>query len=106
MTRRVTGAYYVRSVRGRLTGTEPEPFPVDGEDWFPVTRQTKLAWPDIRGLVQDEHEKLVAAVNGIGAGRARAALPASECFDLALGITCDAVYHAGQVQLIKRLHAG
>ena len=26
-------------------------------------------------------------------------------FNLELGITCHAIYHAGQVQLIKRLHA-
>jgi len=27
----------------------------------------------------------------------------SEWLDLVLGITCHAVYHAGQIQLIKRL---
>jgi len=27
-----------------------------------------------------------------------------ERFDLALGVTCHAVYHAGQIQLIKVLH--
>jgi hypothetical protein len=30
----------------------------------------------------------------------------AERFNLVLGISCHAVYHAGQVQLIKRLHAG
>ena len=29
----------------------------------------------------------------------------AERFDLVLGITCHAVYHAGQIQLLKRLHA-
>ena len=29
----------------------------------------------------------------------------AEAFDLVLGITCHAVYHAGQVQLIKRLRS-
>ena len=47
-------------------------------------------------------------VDDIEAGRARASstrLSEAERFALVLGITCHAVYHAGQVQLIKKLHA-
>jgi hypothetical protein len=33
-------------------------------------------------------------------------MTAEERFALVLGITCHAVYHAGQIQLIKRLHQG
>jgi hypothetical protein len=33
-------------------------------------------------------------------------MPADQRFTLVLGITCHAVYHAGQIQLIKRLHQG
>lgn len=32
--------------------------------------------------------------------------PDAERFNLVLGITCHAIYHAGQVQLLKRLNAG
>src|SRR6266487_1867622 len=37
------------------------------------------------------------------AGTVTPAMPAPERFSLILGITCHAIYHAGQVQLIKRL---
>jgi hypothetical protein len=44
---------------------------------------------------------LEAAIADLSAGRVR---PFDDVkpFDLILWITCDAVYHAGQVQLIKR----
>jgi hypothetical protein len=38
------------------------------------------------------------------AGTAASPLSDDERFGLVLGITCHAIYHAGQVQLIKRLH--
>jgi hypothetical protein len=34
---------------------------------------------------------------------ATSALADAERFNLVLGITCHAIYHAGQIQLIKRL---
>lgn len=90
-------AFCARSVRGQLSGITPEPFVLEGEDWFPLSEETNLSWPDIRAVVDAEQSRLAAAV---------AALPDAERFDLVLGVTCHAVYHAGQVQLIKRLHAG
>lgn len=98
-------AYYVRSVRARLTGTEAEPFPYEGDDWFsvPGTGATP-SWSEIGRLVAGEYERLAAAVRDIGGGSLRAALPPDECFGTVLGLTCHAVYHAGQIQLIRRLH--
>ncbi|MES1243530.1 MAG: hypothetical protein ABUT39_18115 [Acidobacteriota bacterium] len=45
-------------------------------------------------------------VSDLAEGRGKSARPDAERFDLVLGITCHAVYHAGQVQLLKRLNAG
>jgi hypothetical protein len=90
-------AFCARSVRGQLSGTTPEPFVLEGEDWFPLSGETSLSWSDIRTAVDAEQSRLAAVV---------ASLPDTERFDLVLGVTCHAVYHAGQVQLIKRLHAG
>ncbi len=50
-------------------------------------------------------QRLATLVCDIEAGRVRSRLPEAERFALVLGITCHAVYHAGQMQLIKRLHA-
>ena len=37
------------------------------------------------------------------AGRRKSPLTMVEQFDVVLGIACHAIYHAGQIQLIKRL---
>lgn len=95
-------AFTTRSVREKLTSKTAEAFPLDGEDWFELTDESTLSWKKILDLVASQQRKLEAAIADLGAGRAR---PVDEVkpFDLVLGITCHAVYHAGQVQLIKRL---
>jgi len=55
--------------------------------------------------VEREQARLGAAAVEINDSGAQSPLSESERFDLVLGITCHAVYHAGQVQLIKRLAA-
>lgn len=98
-------AYCVGSVRARLTGVDADPFILEGDDWFTLPDPSTLSWSKIVEVVNLEQQRLAGAVAEIEAGRARSPLPDSERFDLALGITCHAVYHAGQIQLIKRLAA-
>jgi DinB superfamily len=88
-------AFYVRSVRGQLSGTTPEPFVLEGEDWFDTAG---LSWPEIQAVVEEQQSRLAAIVADTE--------PNPERFNLVLGITCHAIYHAGQVQLLKRLNAG
>jgi hypothetical protein len=95
-------AFYVRSVRGRLTGSKVEPFVLEGEDWFSLSTGS-LAWPEILALVESEQRKLVETVERVGAGAVTSPLSDAERMDLVLGITCHAVYHAGQIQLVKAL---
>ncbi len=97
-------AYFVRSVRAQLSGVPVEPFVVEGEDWFHASDERSLSWSSIYATVEAEQEQLRAAVGDIEARRIVSALTADERFALVLGITCHAVYHAGQVQLIRRLH--
>jgi len=97
-------AYCTRSVRGQLSGTQPEPFVLEGEDWFDLSDRAGLTWPEIVAVVDAEQRRLATVVADIAAGRVRPSLGDADRFDLVLGITCHAVYHAGQVQLIKRLH--
>lgn len=98
-------AYYAHAVRGRLSDTAPEPFVLDGEDWFTLSGKNALSWKDVLTVVDTQQQRLATLVGDIEAGRVRSQLPEAERFALVLGITCHAVYHAGQVQLIKRLHA-
>ena len=96
-------AFCARAVRSQLSGVSPEPFVLDGEDWFALPDESVLPWPAILAAVETEQQRLAASVADIG-GRP-SPVPDTERFNLVLGITCHAVYHAGQVQLIKRLHA-
>jgi hypothetical protein len=96
-------AWCVRSATGQLTGKTPEAFPLEGEDWFELPDEGRLAWSRITALVEAKQRRFASVVADIGAGRVRSPLSESEQFDLVLGITCHAIYHAGQVQLIKRL---
>ena len=98
-------AYCARAVRGQLSGAALEPFVLEGEDWFPLSDQTTLTWLEIRALVESEHLRLAAVVADIGAGRVSVSQTDAERLDLVLGITCHAIYHAGQVQLIKKLQS-
>ena len=96
-------AFYVWSVRGRLTGAPTEPFIREGEDWFPLSSDDDPAWDRVRDELQREYDRLTTLVASIAAGTTTSPLSPSERFDLVLGITCHAVYHAGQIQLITAL---
>ena len=98
-------AYTVRAVRVKLAGTKGtvEPFALQGEDWFVVDDKRTLAWPKILEVVAAQQEGLLEAIRGVGSAKLASDV---KPFDLVLGITCHAVYHAGQVQLIKVLQKG
>ena len=98
-------AYYVRAVRERIAGDGVEPFVFSGDDWFAVDSASTMAWPVIQTVVADQHGKLETLVRDAEAGRAASKLADAERFNNVLGIACHAIYHAGQVQLIKALKA-
>jgi len=89
----------VHNVRAKLVA-DPEPFALEGDDWFDVSH---LSWPAILAIVDHEQAQLVSIATEVEAGRAASTVSDAERFDLLLGITCHAVYHAGQIQLITRL---
>ncbi len=96
-------AFCARAVRGQLSGMSLEAFVLDGEDWFALPDESPLPWAKILATVETEQHRLAAIVEDKGQQESR--LADAERFNLVLGITCHAIYHAGQVQLIKRLHA-
>ena len=95
-------AYHAHHVHSRLTGEPASPFLVAGDDWFALPTATDLTWAQIQALVESQHRRLTDAVQAIGT-RSASPLTVEERFDLVLGITSHAVYHAGQIQLLKRL---
>jgi len=97
-------AYFVRAVRSQISGRAAEAFVLPGEDWFVVTDQQPISWSKIQATLESEQRRLGELVAGIEAGAVTPVLNPPDRFNLILGITCHAIYHAGQVQLIKRLN--
>ena len=90
-------AWCVRNVNAQLSGGEPPAFPVEGADWLTLDDDKLISWPKIQQTLEMQ-QKAVAATAGSSSLSSD-----KERFDLALGVTCHAVYHAGQIQLIKAL---
>ena len=105
-------AYWKYVVRRRLTGEKRGSFPLGGSNFFErpprgVTSRADLerAWNADLALLDDMHQQLRAVVAAMPAakfktpGSARRPTP----LWLAHGIAAHDLYHAGQIQLIKRL---
>ena len=96
-------AYCIRAVRSQISGVAPEPFVREGDDWFELENEQAMWWAEVQSTVESEQSRLAALVAQIEGG-VSSPLADADRFNLELGITCHAIYHAGQIQLIKRLH--
>ena len=96
-------AYCVRAVRAQISGRSVEPFIREGEDWFDLPDERALSWSSILDAVDTQQQRLAALVEDVAAGAVKSPLGDPERFTLVLGIASHAIYHAGQIQLIKKL---
>jgi hypothetical protein len=96
-------AYCVRNVSAQISGHPPEPFILEGDDWFELAGEHTLTWAATLETLEAHQHRLAALVSAITSGSVTSPLAEAERFTLVLGITCHAIYHAGQIQLIKRL---
>jgi len=99
-------AYWVGQIESKLTGKPAAAFPIAGEDWFDVSTAKVLSWPAITDTLAAAQSRLAQTVQSLAGGKGRSPLSEKEQQDLVLGITGHAAYHAGQIQLIKKLVAG
>ena len=104
----VHAAYWKYAVRRRLTGEERGSFALEGSNWFvrPASRANRnRAWrADVRLLI-DEHRRLRAAIAALDPRRLARPL-GRERYSAAFlirGIAAHDLYHAGQIQLLKKL---
>jgi hypothetical protein len=104
----VHAAYWKYAAWRRLTGAKRGSFPLEGSNFFerPV-HVTDAAWRDDLRLLDRTHRDLRAAVAATSARALAQRLPGSRVTRLRLitGIADHDVYHAGQIQLLKKLHA-
>lgn len=99
-------AYWKYAAWRRLTGAERGTFPHKGSNWIPSPASpTNAQWRDEVALLGECHRKLHEAVAGLSdADLPRRAPGGKETVGrLVRGIAAHDLYHAGQIQLLKRL---
>jgi hypothetical protein len=107
----VHAAYWKYAVRRRLLGEKRESFSLEGSNWFtrPASRaasaMNEKAWRLDVLLLDREHQKLRAAIAAFAPENLDRRLRGSKSAArrLITGIAFHDVYHAGQIQLIKKL---
>jgi hypothetical protein len=100
----VHAAYWKYAVRRRLTGERRGSFPLRGSNWW-TRPSAEPAWPADLALLVAEHRDLRAAVAAFP-GRAWTQRVPGRPFTyagLVRGAAAHDLYHAGQIQLLKRL---
>jgi uncharacterized damage-inducible protein DinB len=105
----VHAAYWKYIVRRRLCGDKRGSFPIKGSNWFvrPVAA-VEGAWREDVAVLEAFHQALREAVAGLSARQLRVTPAGSKVSNRAMltGIAAHDVYHAGQIQLLKRLAGG
>jgi hypothetical protein len=96
-------AYWKYAVRRRITREKRGSFSLRGSNWFPSpARPTEAEWKRAVALLATEHRRLRPVIAGLAsAGLGPGSRQGPE--RLARGIAAHDLYHAGQIQLLKRL---
>lgn len=101
-------AYWKYVVRRRITGEKRGSFPLAGSNFFrrPV-RATAAAWREDLRLLDEMHDALVSEVGRLSDARLRARTATGRFTNrqLVTGAAAHDLYHAGQIQLLKRLQS-
>jgi hypothetical protein len=104
----VHAAYWKYIVRRRLLGEKRGSFPLQGSNWFPRPgRLSPGAWQQDVALLAQTHRALRAAVASFDPAQLGRTPAGSKVSNLQMlsGVAAHDVYHAGQIQLLKRLAA-
>jgi uncharacterized damage-inducible protein DinB len=104
----VHAAYWKYAVRRRLTGDKRGSFPIKGSNWWPRPLVgSSIEWKRDVALLLAEHARLRSAVETLPVSRlTRTELSGTFTYAaLVRGAAAHDLYHAGQIQLIKRLGA-
>lgn len=102
----VHAAYWKYVVRRRLTGEKRGSFALPGSNWFiRPTDHSEAAWLADVALLEAEHRKLREFISLLPPGELDRSARGSKTTPrrLIAGIAFHDVYHAGQIQLIKKL---
>jgi len=102
----IHAAYWKYTVRRRLTGEKRGSFPIKGSNWFSRTSSAnEREWKQDLELLNEVHYSMREVIAGLKRKELDIRTPGSEGTNLRtiFGIAAHDLYHAGQIQLLKRL---
>lgn len=102
----VHAAYWKYAVLRALTGARRRSFARKGSNWFPLPSDvSEEAWKGELALLDATHRAMRDAISRVDARRLSRSLPGRKTSRAALvtGAAAHDLYHAGQIQLIKRM---
>lgn len=102
----VHAAYWKYVAWRRLTSSTRGSFPLEGSNWFTRPQQTTdQAWRDDVALLEHTHRTLRQAIADLNPADLDRAPLKGKTTNRALvtGVAAHDLYHAGQIQLLKRL---
>lgn len=99
-------AYWKYTIRRRLLGEKRGSFPLKGSNWIDCPALDEAGWRKIVALLDEQHEALRAAIEPLTDRDLGRKFGVMTIRDLIMGIAAHDVYHAGQINLIKRIHRG
>jgi uncharacterized damage-inducible protein DinB len=102
-------AYYNYVIWRRVTGSPEGGFPRSPAHFpKPADEITPATWKDDRALVREYHDRVHEAMLGFDSSRLDDPWSDKSDYtfaDLFMGIVLHDTYHAGQIQMVKRLYA-
>jgi hypothetical protein len=104
----VHAAYWKYIVRRRILGEKRGSFPLPGSNWIRRPgSMTASAWQEDIALLEAMHRRMRAAIASVSLKDLPKIPPGSKVSNVSIitGIASHDVYHAGQIQLLKRLAA-
>jgi uncharacterized damage-inducible protein DinB len=102
----VHAAYWKYAALRRMTGGKRGAFPLQGSNWFARNdAPNEQQWRNDVGLLDQMHRSLRGAVAELSARAVGHTPRGSKVSNVALlsGVAAHDLYHAGQIQLLKRL---
>jgi hypothetical protein len=105
----VHAAYWKYAVRRRLNGDKRGSFAYPGSNFFPRPDErgaSEVAWRDDLKLLRSEHRALRAVVDALRPAELSKLSPKKSwtVADTVAGVASHDIYHAGQIQILRRLY--
>ncbi len=109
----VHAAFWKYAVAKRLTGSKEHEFPEKGTNWFARDEgmskgEAEKKWKRDLALLGKTHKELRAAIGGLKEQELDRRCRGSRQMAMQnmVGIAMHDVYHAGQIQVLRKLYAG